>query len=336
MRFSISPKGLFCKATAILTAAFFISSGIFIPTSFALPMMFTRNETRQFVPVVTLDQANLRKKTADKQDFVPSGVAVQSDSPLLPLRSNLDQTENSVPQTQAPLEEKRIPQRSPAPPPDQIQVLSYGDRYTSTNITQPFASVASPDGKNVYVATSTGIAWFNRDSVSGSLTYVNQISGISGRFIAIAPDGSSVYASTNQNHIVAAFSRDAATGALTQVGLADRADHVPNQLSGGQQQRVAIARALVLGPSLLLADEPTGNLDTRTSIEIMGVFQELNEAGMTVVMVTHELDIARFARRTIIMRDGRIKRDEPVAVRLHAADALARLAAEEQVADLVS
>ena len=130
--------------------------------------------------------------------------------------------------------------------------------------------------------------------------------------------------------------RARALRALTQVGLADRADHVPNQLSGGQQQRVAIARALVLGPSLLLADEPTGNLDTRTSIEIMGVFQELNEAGMTVVMVTHELDIARFARRTIIMRDGRIKRDEVVTARLHATEALARLAAEEQAADLVS
>ena len=123
---------------------------------------------------------------------------------------------------------------------------------------------------------------------------------------------------------------------LTQVGLGDRADHVPNQLSGGQQQRVAIARALVLGPSLLLADEPTGNLDSRTSIEIMGVFQQLNDAGMTVVMVTHELDIARFARRTIIMRDGRIRRDETVAQRLTAAPELVRLAAEEQAADLVS
>jgi putative ABC transport system ATP-binding protein len=130
--------------------------------------------------------------------------------------------------------------------------------------------------------------------------------------------------------------RQRATRALEQVGLGDRADHVPNQLSGGQQQRVAIARALVLGPSLLLADEPTGNLDSRTSIEIMGVFQQLNDAGMTVVMVTHELDIARFARRTVIMRDGRIRRDEPVAVRLTAAQELTRVAAEEQAADLAS
>ncbi len=130
--------------------------------------------------------------------------------------------------------------------------------------------------------------------------------------------------------------RRRALRSLGQVGLANRADHVPNQLSGGQQQRVAIARALVLGPSLLLADEPTGNLDTRTSIEIMGVFQKLNDAGMTVVMVTHELDVARFARRIIIMRDGRIRRDDVVNPRLTSAEELARVAAEEQAADLVS
>jgi len=130
--------------------------------------------------------------------------------------------------------------------------------------------------------------------------------------------------------------RARALRALEQVGLGDRIDHVPNQLSGGQQQRVAIARALVLGPALLLADEPTGNLDTRTSVEIMGVFQQLNGAGMTVVMITHELDIARFARRTVIMRDGRIVRDESVARRLLAAQELARVAAEEQAAALVA
>ncbi len=103
--------------------------------------------------------------------------------------------------------------------------------------------------------------------------------------------------------------RSRARVALGRVGLEARADHTPSELSGGQQQRVAIARALVLDPKLLLADEPTGNLDTRTSIEIMGLFQQLNAQGATIVMVTHELDVARFAQRIVVMRDGRIVAD---------------------------
>ena len=97
---------------------------------------------------------------------------------------------------------------------------------------------------------------------------------------------------------------------LERVGLGDRTDHHPAQLSGGQQQRVAIARALVTQPLLILADEPTGALDSRTSLEIMALFQELNRQGMTVVLVTHEPDVARFARRIIAFRDGRVVQDE--------------------------
>jgi putative ABC transport system ATP-binding protein len=128
--------------------------------------------------------------------------------------------------------------------------------------------------------------------------------------------------------------RDRALKALETVGLAERADHHPNQLSGGQQQRVAIARALVNQPALLLADEPTGNLDSQTSIEIMGVFQKLNEQGITIVMVTHELDIASYTRRNIIMRDGRVVTDEAVKNRLIAENELRRLREAQQAVNL--
>jgi putative ABC transport system ATP-binding protein len=104
--------------------------------------------------------------------------------------------------------------------------------------------------------------------------------------------------------------------ALAMVGLAERSHHYPSQLSGGQQQRVAIARALVNHPSILLADEPTGNLDSRTAVEVMEIFQRLNEErGLTIVLVTHEHDIAQFARRSIVFRDGKIRRDSPVTDR---------------------
>jgi putative ABC transport system ATP-binding protein len=104
--------------------------------------------------------------------------------------------------------------------------------------------------------------------------------------------------------------RDRAMAALAQVGLAERYDHTPAQLSGGQQQRVAIARALVNRPTLLLADEPTGNLDSKTSLEVMALLQELNAGGLTILVVTHEPDIAEFAKRRIVVKDGRIRTDE--------------------------
>ncbi|HYL61706.1 MAG TPA: ABC transporter ATP-binding protein [Candidatus Methylomirabilis sp.] len=116
-----------------------------------------------------------------------------------------------------------------------------------------------------------------------------------------------------------------AVAALAMVGLADRMEHFPSQMSGGQQQRVAIARALVNRPAILLADEPTGNLDSRTSVEIMDILQKLNDQGLTIVLVTHELDIAQFAKRILIFRDGKIRKAEPVLNRPRAEEVLKSL-----------
>jgi len=130
--------------------------------------------------------------------------------------------------------------------------------------------------------------------------------------------------------------RTRALHCLDIVGLSNRSDHFPSQLSGGQQQRVAIARALVNEPQVLLADEPTGNLDTRTSAEVMGVFQKLNDDGITIVMVTHELDIAHFCKRNLILRDGVVVRDEPVTDRSFSASALTKIGEAEAAAKLIS
>ena len=130
-----------------------------------------------------------------------------------------------------------------------------------------------------------------------------------------------LYDRSGRHHDTKRLSREA----LERVGLGDRVDHEPSELSGGQQQRVAIARALVTQPAILLADEPTGNLDSRTSVDVMSVFQELNAQGITVIMVTHESDIARYARRIVELRDGHIIRDELVPDRHDAVADLAQL-----------
>jgi putative ABC transport system ATP-binding protein len=123
--------------------------------------------------------------------------------------------------------------------------------------------------------------------------------------------------------------RDKAEQVLASVGLEGRGDHTPSQLSGGQQQRVAIARALINDPEVILADEPTGNLDSRTSVEVMEIFQALNNKGITVIMVTHEADIASYARRNIVMKDGMVRDDIRVQNRFDARTELEKMTAGE-------
>jgi putative ABC transport system ATP-binding protein len=173
------------------------------------------------------------------------------------------------------------------------------------------------------------------DGVDVSMLSKRDLAGIRNRRLGFVFQGFNLIARTTAAENVALptlYSRMTAaerikrsTEALELVGLANRADHFPSQMSGGQQQRVAIARALVNGPAILLADEPTGNLDSRTSVEIMEVFQNLNDRGLTIVMVTHEPDIARFAKRVIVFRDGTIRKDDPVHDRPRARDVLATL-----------
>ncbi|MBD3348822.1 MAG: ATP-binding cassette domain-containing protein [Candidatus Eisenbacteria bacterium] len=130
--------------------------------------------------------------------------------------------------------------------------------------------------------------------------------------------------------------RAAAVESLERVGLGDRMHHDPSELSGGQRQRVAMARALVNNPSIILADEPTGNLDSRTSVDVLSVFQELNEQGITVLLVTHETDIAQYAKRIVVMRDGLIVSDRQVWDRRSAAQDLEAMPSHDEMVELVA
>ena len=128
--------------------------------------------------------------------------------------------------------------------------------------------------------------------------------------------------------------RERGMRALSIVGLEDRASHHPSELSGGQQQRVAVARALINDPEVILADEPTGNLDSRTSIDVMNVFQRLNDEGITIIMVTHETDIAAYTKRNIVMRDGRIRSDAIVSNRSIAEVEMAKVETEPSLEEV--
>lgn len=162
------------------------------------------------------------------------------------------------------------------------------------------------EGTDVAVLTKKELAHIRNQKIG----FVFQGFNLLGRTTALEnTELPMLYSKTNKND-----RERRAREALAQVGLADRADHFPSQLSGGQQQRVAIARALVNQPRILLADEPTGNLDSRTSVEVMEIFQKLNADGLTIILVTHEPDIARFTKREVVFRDGQIRRDDVVAL----------------------
>lgn len=175
------------------------------------------------------------------------------------------------------------------------------------------------DGVNVAAMTDDELAEVRNSKIG----FVFQTFNLLPRTSAIRQVELPLLYSSRDNH------RERAIRALERVGLADRMHHKPNELSGGQQQRVAIARAIVNEPSIILGDEPTGNLDTRTGEEIMAIFQDLNADGVTVVLVTHEEDIARHCRRILRFRDGKLISDEPVSPPIDARQRLAQLTNQE-------
>jgi putative ABC transport system ATP-binding protein len=182
-----------------------------------------------------------------------------------------------------------------------------------------------------YLLDGVNMGDLNRDQLAGlrnqKLGFVFQSYNLLPRTSALENVELPLY---YNNEIKSKERKERAMAALESVGLTERMHHMPNQLSGGQQQRVAIARSLVNDPVVILADEATGNLDTRTSFEIMALFQELNAKGRTIVFVTHEPDIARFATRNIVFRDGHIIREQPVTDRLSALEMLKKLPVEEE------
>lgn len=188
-----------------------------------------------------------------------------------------------------------------------------------------------------YLLDGTDVSRFTRDRLADlrneKLGFVFQGFNLLARTTALENVELPMFYGHNRR-VTAREMKDRALHALKIVGLENRADHFPSQLSGGQQQRVAIARGLVNNPQVLLADEPTGNLDSKTSVEVMGVFQKLNSEGITIVMVTHELDIARFCKRNLIMRDGKIVSDTVVSPRSFADEELKKLLQAETDAKL--
>ena len=174
------------------------------------------------------------------------------------------------------------------------------------------------DGTNVAELSKTDLAKVRNQKIGFVFQQFNLLARTSALENVELP---TIYAGISQEE-----RESRAREALERVGLSDRSQHYPSQLSGGQQQRVAIARSLVNRPSILLADEPTGNLDSRTSVEIMGILQDLNEqAGLTIVLVTHELDIAHYAKRAMEFRDGKLRNDFPISERFVAREVLPKL-----------
>lgn len=182
-----------------------------------------------------------------------------------------------------------------------------------------------------YILDGTNISQLNKNSLAGlrnrKLGFVFQTYNLLPRTTALE---NAELPLLYNNSVKSRERKERAKNALNSVGLSDRMYHKPNQLSGGQQQRVAIARSLVNDPVVILADEATGNLDTRTSYEIMALFQELNENGKTIVFVTHEPDIARCATRNIIFKDGLILRESVVKDRINALEMLASMPVEDE------